>query len=305
MTNISLENKVVIVTGAGRGLGRAYALLLAEKGARVVVNDLGTDVDGKGSSSQVAQEVVDLIVSRGGLAVANGDDVSSEAGGRAMVQQALDAYGALDVVVNNAGIGHELPFEKTTLRDFEHHWRIHVGGHINVSGAAWPIMMKQKKGRIIMTSSGAGLFGIRNLAAYSSAKGAIHGLMRTLAIEGADHNIQVNSVMPGGFTRMQEAALEPALAAMLKAAMPVELAAPAIAWLASDDCKLSGQQFSVWAGRFARVTIGSGHGVFDRELTAEKIADNLDSALSTEGFFEPEEGVTDVNYWMQKLGVLG
>ena len=305
MSAISLANKVVIVTGAGRGLGREYALQLAKYGARVVVNDLGTGVDGQGSSPLVANEVVELIRTRGGEAIANCADVASEEGGQALVQQALDEFGALDVVVNNAGIGYELPFGQTTLKDYEHLWRIHVGGHINVSRAAWTVMATQKHGKIIMTCSGAGLFGLRNLAAYSSAKGAIHGLMRTMAVEGADHGIRVNCVSPGGFTRMQEATLEPAFAAALKAAMPVELAAPGIVWLASDDCTLTGQNFSLWGGRIAKIAIGSGHGLTDRQLTPEKIAGQLDAVLTNDGYFEPGDGSIDVGYWFKEMGVMG
>jgi NAD(P)-dependent dehydrogenase (short-subunit alcohol dehydrogenase family) len=305
MIPIRLDGKVIIVTGAGRGLGRAYALALAERGAYVIVNDLGTSVEGKGSAAHVALEVVETIRAQGGRASANTADVSRTDEAQALVQQALDEYGALDVVVNNAGIGHELPFAQTTLQVFEHHWRVHVGGHVNVSQAAWPIMVKQKHGKIVLTSSGAGLFGVRNLAAYSSAKGAIHGLMRAMAIEGAEHGILVNCIAPGGFTRMQEAALtDPAGLAMMRAAMPPELVAPAIIWLASDRCQVTGQHFSAWAGRFARIAIGSGRGLVDRQLTAEQIADNLDVVRSTSGYFEPDEGMTDVSHWLREAGVL-
>ena len=166
-------------------------------------------------------------------------------------------------------------------------------------------MAKQKHGKIIMTCSGAGLFGLRNLAAYSSAKGAIHGLMRTMAVEGADHGIQVNCVSPGGFTRMQEATLDPAFAAALKVAMPVELAAPGIVWLASDECTQTGQNFSLWGGRIAKISIGSGHGLMDRKLTAEKIAEHFDDVVTNEGYFEPADGSIDVGYWLKEMGGMG
>lgn len=300
---VSLDGKVAIITGAGRGLGRAYALLFAERGARVVVNDLGTSVEGSGASAAVAREVADLIVTRGGKAVANGDDVGSSAGGKAIVQQALDAFGRLDIVVNNAGICRDLPFAETTLADFEHYWRIHVGGHINVISAAWPVMTKQKYGRIIATSSGAGLFGLRNQATYSAAKGAIHGLMRTLAIEGADHGIRVNSICPGGFSRMHEAAFpDPAVADMMRAAMPPELVAPAVVWLASDACHVTGQELSVWGGRIVRIAIGSGQGYVSRQLTPEQIAENWARIDSVEGLYEPLDGVDDVAHWRSALG---
>lgn len=306
MTKISLQDKVVIVTGAGRGLGRAYALELAQYGARVVVNDVGAGIDGHGASPAVAQDVADLIRSRGGQAIADATDIRGEAECKELVHKALSEFGRLDVVINNAGIGYEIPFEQTTLADFEHFWRIHVGGHINVTRAAWPVMTQQGGGKIIMTCSGAGLFGQRNLATYAAAKGAIHGLMRTLAIEGRDHGIQVNCVSPGGVTRMHETAFgDPQVIAMLKAAMPAELAAPGIVWLASDDCRLTGQNFALWAGRFAKVVIASGRGLVDRQLTPEKISAGIELAMSPDDAYEPEEGVTDVSYWLAAMGVVG
>jgi NAD(P)-dependent dehydrogenase (short-subunit alcohol dehydrogenase family) len=268
----------------------------------VVANDLGVEVDGSGSSPAVAQEVVNLIRSSGGEAVADCNDVSCAEGGRALVQRALDVYGRLDIVVNNAGICRDLPFAKTTLADFELNWRIHVGGHVNVIGPAWPIMVEQKYGRIIATASGAGIFGMRNQAAYASAKGAIHGLMRTLAIEGAEHGILVNCVCPGGYSRMHEAAfLDPEVRRMMREAMPAELVAPAVVWLASDSCRVSGQELSVWSGRVARVVVGTGRGLYDRELTAEKLAANWLQVSSTDGLYEPSDGIDDVVHWRDFL----
>jgi NAD(P)-dependent dehydrogenase (short-subunit alcohol dehydrogenase family) len=302
MDSLSLKGKVVIVTGAGRGLGRAYALAMAARGARVVVNDLGTAVDGSGAAPAVAQAVADEIRAAGGEAVANGEDVGSESGGRAIVQQALDAFGRLDVLINNAGSVRDKPFMESTLADFDHHWRVHVCGHINVTRAAWPVMCRQKAGRIVMTASGAGLFGLRNESTYSVAKGAIHGLMRTLAVEGADHGILVNAIYPGGFTRMHaEAFPDPQVARMMREAMPCELVAPAIVWMGSDACNMTGQAFSVWSGRIARIVIGSGRGIYDRELTAEMIRTNLARILSVDELFEPVDGIDDVQHWQAEI----
>jgi len=298
MTSISLHDKVAVITGAGRGLGRAYALAFAERGARVVVNDLGSDVEGSGSSAAVAEEVVDLIRSQGGDAVADCHDVASADGGVALVRRALDAYGRLDIVVNNAGICRDKPFAESTLEDFALNWRIHVGGHVNVTGAAWPVMQKQHHGRVIMTASGAGLFGLRGQAAYSCAKGAIHGLMRTLAIEGAEHGILVNSICPGGFSRMHEAAFpDPDVREMMRNAMPPELVAPAVVWLASDECRITGQELSVWSGRVSRVVVGTGRGLYDRQLSAEKIAEHWDDVSSVADLYEPLDGIDDVVHW--------
>lgn len=302
MSAISLQGRVAIITGAGRGLGRAYALAFAERGARIVVNDLGSDVDGSGASPIVAEEVAALIRSEGGEAIADCSDVADVGGGRSIVQKALNAFGRLDIVVNNAGICRDRPFEQTTLADFELNWRIHVGGHVNVTSAAWPIMLKQRYGRIIATASGAGLFGLRNQSAYSSAKGAIHGLMRTLSIEGADHGILVNCVCPGGYSRMHAAAFtDPAVLAMMREAMPPELVAPAVVWLASDDCRVTGHELSVWSGRVARVVVGTGVGHFDRRLSAEIIRDQWDKITAAEGLYEARDGIDDVAHWRASM----
>jgi NAD(P)-dependent dehydrogenase (short-subunit alcohol dehydrogenase family) len=302
MARITLNKRVAVITGGGRGLGRAYALAFAERGARVVVNDLGTDVAGAGSSRSVAQEVAELIRSSGGEAVANGNDVGDADGGRAIVQQALDTFGGLDIVVTNAGICRDSLFAQTTLADFELNWRVHVAGHINVIGAAWPIMMKQQHGRVITTASGAGMFGLRGQSAYSTAKGAIHGLMRTLAVEGAEHGILVNSVCPGGYSRMHEAAFaDPDVRKMMREAMPAELVAPLIVWLASDGCRVTGQQLSAWSGRVARIVVGTGRGLYDRNLSPEDIADNWNQIASGDELYEPVDGIDDVAYWRERL----
>jgi NAD(P)-dependent dehydrogenase (short-subunit alcohol dehydrogenase family) len=302
MGAISLKGRVAVITGAGRGLGRAYALAFAERGAQLVINDLGSGVDGSGSCSAVAEEVAALIRANGGQAVAESSDVGDSGGGRAIVQRALDAYGRLDIVVNNAGICRDRPFEQTTLEDFELNWRIHVGGHVNVTRAAWPIMVRQGHGRIIATASGAGLFGLRNQSAYSSAKGAIHGLMRTLSIEGAAHGILVNCVCPGGFSRMHEAAFtDPAVLAMMRDAMPPELVAPALIWLASDECRVTGQELSVWSGRVARVVVGTGSGLFDRQLSPERIRDEWGRITAVDGLYEARDGVDDVVHWRELM----
>jgi NAD(P)-dependent dehydrogenase (short-subunit alcohol dehydrogenase family) len=299
---ISLKGRVAVITGAGRGLGRAYALAFAERGAQLVINDLGSGVDGSGSCSSVAEEVAALIRANGGQAVAELSDVADSGGGRAIVQRALEAFGRLDIVVNNAGICRDLPFEQTTLEDFELNWRVHVGGHVNVTRAAWPIMVRQGHGRIIATASGAGLFGLRNQCAYASAKGAIHGLMRTLSIEGADHGILVNCVCPGGFSRMHEAAYtEPAELAMMRDAMPADLVAPAVIWLASDDGRVTGQELSVWSGRVARVVVGTGNGLFDRQLSPERVRDEWDRIAAVDGLYEARDGVDDVVHWRELM----
>ena len=194
---ISLEGKVAVVTGAGGGLGRAYVELLAERGARVVVNDLGTDVSGFGKDSTIAEDVADLIRSRGGEAIANSSDVSTPDGGSNLIATTIEHFGRVDLLVNNAGICGSQPFVDATLDDFDQYWRVHLGGPVNTVKAAWPHMVAQRYGKIVLTTSVAGLFGIRGQAPYAAAKCAVVGLMRILAIEGAEHGILVNTISPG------------------------------------------------------------------------------------------------------------
>src|SRR3981081_1976617 len=203
---ISLGGKVAGGTGAGRGLGRAYVELLAERDARVVVNDLGTNVSGSGKDSTIAEEVADLIRSRGGEAISNDSDVSTPLGGSELIAPTIKHFGRIDLLVNNAGICGSQPFEDATLDDFEQYWRVHLGGSVNTVRAAWPHMVAQRHGKIILPTSVVVLFGMRAQATYAAAKSAAVGLMRILAIEGAEHGILVNTISPVGYTRMHPAA---------------------------------------------------------------------------------------------------
>jgi NAD(P)-dependent dehydrogenase (short-subunit alcohol dehydrogenase family) len=299
---ISLTGKVAVVTGAGRGLGRAYALALAERGARVVVNDLGTDPDGHGRDASPAEQVAAAIRAAGGQAIADVADVSDPAAGAAIVERAMAEYGRIDVLVNNAGICGNQPFADTTLADFEQYWRIHVGGHINTTHAAWPAMIAQGGGRIVFTESAAGLYGLPGQATYAAAKGAIHGLMRTLALEGAEHGILVNSVAPGGFSRMHEAAIDdPVMREATRNAMPTELVAPLIVWLAGDTCTATGEVFTAWGGRVARTVIGAGRGLVDRALAAETIVERYAEVSSADELYEPRFALDEVSTWTARM----
>jgi NAD(P)-dependent dehydrogenase (short-subunit alcohol dehydrogenase family) len=294
---ISLEGKVAVVTGAGRGLGRAYVELLAERGARVVVNDLGTDVSGFGKDSTIAGQVAELIRSRGGQAIANDSDVSTPEGGSDLIATTIEQFGRIDLLVNNAGICGSQLFEDATLDDFDHYWRVHVGGPVNTVKAAWPHMVAQRSGKIILSTSVAGLFGIRGQATYAAAKCAVVGLMRILVIEGAEHGILVNTISPSGYTRMHPAAtggesvfgrtLDPAWLKQSEATMPVEAVAPAIVWLASDGCSETNRIYNVTAGFIQRIGIVMGPGFYDPHLTPETIAENYAKVESIEGFSEP------------------
>jgi NAD(P)-dependent dehydrogenase (short-subunit alcohol dehydrogenase family) len=284
---ISLEGKVAVVTGAGRGLGRAYVELLAERGARLVVNDLGTDVSGFGKDAATARLVADLIRSRGGEAIANNSDVSTPEGGSDLVAATIEHFGRIDLLVNNAGICGSQLFEDATLDDFDHYWRVHLGGPVNTVKAAWPHMVAQRFGKIILTTSVGGLFGIRGQATYAAAKCAVVGLMRILAIEGAEHGILVNTISPNAYTRMHPAAGSRTSETDGRATMPVEAVAPVIAWLASDGCSETNRIYNVEAGRIQRIAIVMGPGFYDPHLTPESIAENNAKVESIESFSEP------------------
>jgi NAD(P)-dependent dehydrogenase (short-subunit alcohol dehydrogenase family) len=284
---ISLEGKVAVVTGAGRGLGRAYVELLAERGAQVVVNDLGTSVSGFGMDSGIAEEVAHNIRSRGGEAIASDSDVSNPQGGSDLIAMTIEHFGRIDLLVNNAGICGSQPFEDATLDDFDRYWRVHLGGPINTVKAAWPHMVAKRHGKIVLTTSVVGLFGMRGQATYAAAKSAVVGLMRSLAVEGAEHGILVNTISPVGYTRMHPAAGSRVSEADGKAATPVEAVAPAIVWLASDDCSETNRIYNVEAGAIQRIAIVMGPGFYDPHLTPESIAENYAKVETIEGFSEP------------------
>src|SRR4030088_1572766 len=293
---ISLAGKVAVVTGAGRGLGRAYVELLAERSARVVVNDLGTNVSGFGKDSGIAEEVADLIRSRGGEAIASDSDVSTPQGGSDLIAMTIEHFGRIDLLVNNAGICGSQPFEDATLDDFDQYWRVHLGGPVNTVKAAWPYMVAQRYGKIILTTSVSGLFGIRGQATYAAAKCAVVGLMRILAIEGAAHGILVNTIAPNGYTRMHPAAVaDPAWLKQSEATMPVEAVAPAIVWLASDSCSETNRIYNVEAGVIQRIAIVMGPGSHDPHLTPESIAENYAKVESIDGFSDP--GLFEPQRW--------
>jgi NAD(P)-dependent dehydrogenase (short-subunit alcohol dehydrogenase family) len=285
---ISLEGKVAVVTGAGRGLGRAYVELLAERGARVVINDLGTDVSGFGQDSAIAEQVADVIRSRGGEAIADGSDISTPEGGSNLIARTMEAFGRIDLLVNNAGICGSQLFEDASLEDFDRYWRVHLGGPVNTVKAAWPHMVAQHYGKIILTTSVVGLFGLRGQATYAAAKSAVVGLMRILVIEGSEHGILVNTIAPVGYTRMHPAATsDPDSHKQMQTTAPVELVAPAIVWLASDGCSETNSIYSVGAGSIQRTAIVTGPGFYDPHLTPETIAENYATVESLDGFSEP------------------
>jgi NAD(P)-dependent dehydrogenase (short-subunit alcohol dehydrogenase family) len=243
---VRFEDKVVIVTGAGGGLGRAHALLFASHGARVVVNDLGGSAHGEGANASAADKVVAEIIAAGGTAVANHDSVTD---GDKIVQNALDAFGRVDVLVNNAGILRDKTFAKMEDADWDLVYRVHVEGSYKVTHAAWPHLREQNYGRVIFTSSTSGIYGNFGQSNYGMAKMGLYGLTRTLALEGRKNNIMVNAIAPTGGTRMTEGLIPANIFEMLKP----ELISPLVVYLGSEQCKDSGGLFEVGGGWIGKV----------------------------------------------------
>ena len=280
---LGFDGKVAIITGAGGGLGRQHALLLASRGALVVVNDLGGALDGSGSDKGAAQKVADEIVDLGGVAVADTNSVSTPEGGAAIVKSAVDAYGRVDIVINNAGILRDKSFHNLTPDLMNPVFDVHLKGAFHVTQPAFVLMREQGYGRIISTSSAAGVFGNFGQANYGAAKMGLVGFMRVLAVEGAKYNIKANAIAPLALTRMTESLFSGAMAEKLQP----ELISPIVAFLAHEDCPVSGEVYSVGGGRVARVFIGETPGYFNANLTMEDVRNNFDQIRNEDGYIVP------------------
>jgi len=288
MNRLRFDERVAIVTGAGRGIGRAHALELASRGARVVVADLGGDTDGNGSSHGPADDVVGEIRTAGGEAVACYGSVAIEADATAIVDTALDAFGRLDVVINNAGIHDPAPFESLSVEQFRRMFDVHVFGTMMVTHAAWPHFLAAGYGRVVNTTSEAMLGGIAQLTSYGAAKGAVFGLTRNLATEGAAHGIRVNALAPRAHTRMSESdaerlatlfGMDDEMIRQVQASMPPEHNAPAAAFLAHESCPLNGEVLRVGMASVARPAMVHTLGIAKDPITAEDIAEHLEAIL--------------------------
>lgn len=255
--DLKFDGRVAIVTGAGGGLGRSHALALAARGAAVVVNDLGGSVHGQGGSQSAAQQVVDEIRASGGRAVADFNDISSAQGAQALVETALRAFGQVDALVNNAGFLRDKSLVKMDPADFEAVVRVHLIGSALCSRAVWPIFQARNYGRIVMTTSAAGLYGHFGQSNYAAAKMGLIGLMNTLKEEGAKHSILVNAVAPVALTRMTEGL---AVSRWMERASPDKVSA-VVVYMASQACSGSGRIVAAGAGRFAGVQVVEGRGV--------------------------------------------
>ncbi|MGV0871319.1 SDR family oxidoreductase [Mycolicibacterium sp. XJ879] len=286
---VRFDGKVAVVTGAGGGLGREHALVLAARGARVVVNDVGGSVDGSGHDTSPAQNVVDEIVALGGEAVANFSSVATPEGGAHIVETAIESYGGLDIVVNNAGILRDQSFAKVDPDTVDAVFAVHLGGAINVTRAAWPTFREQKHGRVINTTSPAGIFGNFGQAVYGTAKAGLVGLTKTLSIEGAKYGITANAIAPFAVTRMTESIIGP-----LAPRVRPGLVSPLVAYLASDQCSETGSVYTVGGGRVAKffTAMTEGWTRTDDQLTPEDVRDHWSEINDTSRFTLPQ-GMND------------
>jgi NAD(P)-dependent dehydrogenase (short-subunit alcohol dehydrogenase family) len=286
VNELSFEGRVAVVTGAGRGIGRAHALLLADRGASVVVNDLGGSMEGVGADTGPASTVAAEIVAAGGVAIADTNDVSAVAGAQALIDAAVAQFGRIDILVNNAGIVRWAAFADYDAENLAAHIAVHVGGSFNTTRAAWPHMVEQGYGRIVMTTS-AGIFGLPNNSSYATAKGGVVGLTRSIATEGAKLGIKVNAIAPAAYTRMASGPGADQL--------PSELVAPMVAFLAHEDCPVNGEIYTAGGGRFARVFIGvtEGYLAATPQPTIEDVAEHWAAINHEAGYYVP----ADLNAW--------
>ena len=287
MSDVGFEGRVAIITGAGGGLGREHALLMASRGAQIVVNDLGGAVDGTGSDAGPAQKVVDEIEALGGAAVADGNSVATQEGAEGMVKTALEAFGRIDIVINNAGILRDKSFANMTPDLWDPVIAVHLTGTYNVTRAAWAQFREQSYGRIVSTSSAAGIFGNFGQTNYGAAKMGIVGMTRVWAQEGGKYNIRANAIAPVARTRMTEEILGP----LIEKVDPA-LVSPVVAYLASEECAVSGEVYSVGAGRVSRIFIAEAPGYFKKDLTVEDVRDNWDT-IRAEGDYLIPNSVND------------
>lgn len=284
MDDLRFDGRTAIVTGSGRGLGREHALELARRGARVLVNDIGGGTDGSGSSEGPAAQVVREIEELGGAAASNTDNVASATGAQAMVDAAIEAFGRLDIVINNAGINLSGGFADMPPEDFRRVVEVQFDGTVQVLRAAWPHLVRSGAARVVNTTSAA-FQGWRLLSAYSAGKAAVFGLTRTLAREGQAVGIKVNALAPVGLTRMTAStgltpdAIE-ALGRIIRPHYPSAVAA----YLAHESCAVNGEVLSCCGPRVARLFVAETRGILEPQLTAELVADRIDNILDEAGY---------------------
>ena len=284
---IDFQDRVAVITGAGGGLGREYATLLASRGAAVVVNDLGGSVHGEGKDAETAETVVAEIEAAGGTAVAEYSSVAEPEGGAAIVEKAIDSFGRVDILINNAGILRDRSLSKMEWKELHGVLDVHLRGAFYVTQPAFAQMKEQQYGRIIMTSSASGLFGNFGQSNYGAAKGGLFGFMNVLKLEGAKYGIHVNAIAPIARTRMTDEIL----GEMAENADPASVA-PAVAYLVSEDCELSGDIWSIGAGSVSRIFTGLTPGYFkhpekEGPISIEEVAEHVDDIRVEEDYIVP------------------
>ena len=300
--NIRFDEKVAVITGAGSGLGKSYAHYLASRGAKVLVNDIGVINDKNGDKHQTARLVAEKIKSHDGWAEANFESVDEPAGARRIVEAALDHFGSVDILINNAGILRDKSFMKMSLEEFDRVLRVHLLGTVYATRAAFPIMKKNLYGRIVLTTSIAGLYGNFGQTNYSTAKMAIVGFMNALKLEGKKYNILTNTVAPLAATPLAlSAGIFPGhIASLLKP----ELVTPLVAFLCSDVCQSSGEIFCAGGGYFAKAQMVEGPGVrFDLNsiITPEMVAENIDEISAMNGAVAFKSAVDELHHVLGPL----
>jgi NAD(P)-dependent dehydrogenase (short-subunit alcohol dehydrogenase family) len=277
MADLRFDGRAAVVTGAGRGLGRSYAMLLASRGAKVVVNDPGGSLAGEGMDAVPADHVVGEITAAGGQAVACAESVTTRDGGDAIIRTALEHYGRLDILIHNAGNVRRDSLKEMSYEDFDAVLDVHLRGAFNVVRPAFPVMCRAGYGRIVLTSSIGGLYGNRAVANYAAAKAGVIGLSNVAAIEGADDGVTCNVIVPAAVTRMADG-----IDTSAYPAMGAELVAPVVGWLAHESCSVTGEMFIALAGRVARAVIAEAPGVYRPTWTVEDVGEHLDAIRNLE-----------------------
>ena len=303
MSEIRYDGRVAVITGAGGGLGKTYALDLGRRGAKVVVNDLGGSADGTGGGSSMADQTVKEITEAGGEAVANYDSVSTPEGGEGIIQTALDNFGKVDVVINNAGILRDKTFVKLEPEHLEAVIDVHLKGAFFVSQPAFRNMKENGYGRFIFTASGAGIFGNFGQTNYGAAKMGLVGLMNVLAVEGAKYDIKCNTIAPIAKTRLTEGLLGP-----MAEHLDPNYVTPLVTFLASEQCDLTHEVFDVGGGRYARIFVGLAKGwtaAKDVVPAAEDIQKNLGQIREQEGYTVPDSIAGEMQATMEALKARG
>ena len=267
MAELRFDGRVAVVTGAGRGLGRSYALLLASRGAKVVVNDIGGSLTGDGSDDGPAHDVAAKINAAGGQAIVSLDSVATPAGGQAIVDAAVEHFGRVDVLVHNAGNVRRAPLRHMSYDDFDAVLDVHLRGAFHVVRPAFGLMCDAGHGRLVLTSSIGGLYGNHDVANYAAAKAGVIGLVNVAALEGAAHGVTCNAIVPGAVTRMAEG-----IDTSAYPPMDPDLVAPAVGWLAHESCAVTGELYVAIAGRIARAFVAESVGVQQQSWTIEQVA---------------------------------